>query len=198
MLKCRVMHCQSQPSHEACLVPKENLQKLAEWKVERLQRSPVGQGHSTLILVLYNAAIIGLWDSKHWPWPHVISTIDNQQAWKLKFRLRNLTSCWYSSATSAVCFKGCVAGADKRETGNKFYQLKFWFTSLIITVHLFLAFPLFPTLSLSLRNLSACLSRAFRLPLLLQSTSFSLSLSPSSRGNCVTAGALRRRQWWGN
>ena len=47
------------------------------------------------------------------------------QACKLKFRLRDFTSCLCSAAAPAVCFKGCVAGVDAIETGNEFSQLKF-------------------------------------------------------------------------
>ena len=44
---------------------------------------------------------------------------------KLKFRLRELTSCLCSAAAPAVCFKGCMAGLDTTETGIDIYQLKF-------------------------------------------------------------------------
>ena len=47
------------------------------------------------------------------------------QACKLKFRLKDLTSCLCSAAAPAVCFKGLVAGVDATETGNEFSQLKF-------------------------------------------------------------------------
>ena len=55
-----------------------------------------------------------------------------KQACKLKFRLRDFTSCLCSAAAPAVCFKGRVAGEDAIETGNEFSQLKFSFTRLSI------------------------------------------------------------------
>ena len=58
--------------------------------------------------------------------------INYDQACKLKFRLRELNSCLYSAAASAVCFEGRVAGLDATETENEFSQLRFWFTSLIM------------------------------------------------------------------
>ena len=51
--------------------------------------------------------------------------LGNNQTCKLKFRLRELTSCLCSTAAPAVCFKGCVADLDATETGNEFSQLKF-------------------------------------------------------------------------
>ena len=55
------------------------------------------------------------------------------QACKLKFRLRELTSCLCSAAASAVCFEGCLAGPDATVTGNERSQPKFEFTSLLIS-----------------------------------------------------------------
>ena len=49
----------------------------------------------------------------------------DQQAWKLKFRLRDLTSYLCSAAAPAVCLKGRVAGVDATERGNVVSQLKF-------------------------------------------------------------------------
>ena len=50
----------------------------------------------------------------------------NEQACKLKFRLRVLTSCLCSAADAwAVCFEGHMAGLDTTETGNEFSQSKF-------------------------------------------------------------------------
>ena len=54
-------------------------------------------------------------------------TLRHGQACKLKFRVRDLTSC--SAAAPAVCFKGRVAGV---ETGNEFSQLRFKFTTLVM------------------------------------------------------------------
>ena len=54
------------------------------------------------------------------------------QACKLKFRLRDLTSCLFSAASLAVCFKGRMAGVDATETGNQFSQLKFNLQACII------------------------------------------------------------------
>ena len=53
------------------------------------------------------------------------SLINNHQAYKLKVRLRGLTSCLCSTAAPAVCFKGRVASLDATETGNDFTQLEF-------------------------------------------------------------------------
>ena len=47
------------------------------------------------------------------------------QACKLKFRLRDLTSCLCSAAAPGFCFKGREAGVDTIETGNEFSQHKF-------------------------------------------------------------------------
>ena len=55
-----------------------------------------------------------------------------EQACKLQFRLRELPSCLCSATALAVCFKGGVAGLDAKETGNKLYQPKFEFTSLVL------------------------------------------------------------------
>ena len=54
------------------------------------------------------------------------------QACKLKFRLRELTSCLCSTAASYVCFVGRVAGLDATETGNELSQPKFELTSLTV------------------------------------------------------------------
>ena len=48
----------------------------------------------------------------------------SEQACKLKFRLRDFTSCLFSAAAPAVCFKGRVDGVDTIEEGNEFSQLK--------------------------------------------------------------------------
>ena len=58
---------------------------------------------------------------------------DNEQACKLIFRLRKLTSCLCSAATTAVCFEGRVAGLDATETGNELSGSKLQFTSLTMT-----------------------------------------------------------------
>ena len=42
----------------------------------------------------------------------------NDQACKLKFRLREASSCLCSAAALAVCFKGRFAGLEAIETGN--------------------------------------------------------------------------------
>ena len=47
------------------------------------------------------------------------------QACKLQFRLRDITSCLYSVAALAICYKGRVAGVDGTEAGKEFSQLKF-------------------------------------------------------------------------
>ena len=48
-----------------------------------------------------------------------------QLACKLKFRLWVLTSYLFSTAASAICFEGCLAGLDKIEPGNENSQPKF-------------------------------------------------------------------------
>ena len=53
-----------------------------------------------------------------------------EQACKLKLRLRELTSCLCSAAASAVCFEGHMAGLDATETGKELSQPQFEFTSL--------------------------------------------------------------------
>ena len=55
------------------------------------------------------------------------------QACKLKFRLRELTSCLCSAAAWAVCFEGSVAGVNATETGNVVSQPTLEFTPLGIT-----------------------------------------------------------------
>ena len=60
------------------------------------------------------------------------SRMNNVQAFKLKLRLRDFTSCLCSAAVSAVCFEGRMAGVDATETGNELSQTKFEFTSLIL------------------------------------------------------------------
>ena len=62
----------------------------------------------------------------------------NELVCKLKYRLREVTSCWCSAAALAICFEGRVAGLDAAITGNKLYQLKFEFTSLLINASSFL------------------------------------------------------------
>ena len=52
------------------------------------------------------------------------------QACRLKFRLRELTSCLCSAAALAFCFEGCMADLDPTVTGNGLSQLKFVFTCL--------------------------------------------------------------------
>ena len=59
--------------------------------------------------------------------------VTKNQACKLKFRLRELMSCFCSAAASAVCFEGRVAGLYAIETGNKLSQTKFEFKGLLIT-----------------------------------------------------------------
>ena len=54
-----------------------------------------------------------------------LQEICHGQACKLKFRLRELTSCLCSAAALAVCFEDCVADLDATETGNKLSQLNF-------------------------------------------------------------------------
>ena len=55
-----------------------------------------------------------------------------QEACKLKFRLRELTSCLCSLAAWAICFESRVAGLDTTETGNEVSQPTLQFTSLLI------------------------------------------------------------------
>ena len=50
---------------------------------------------------------------------------NDHQACKLKFRLRELTSCLCSASACAVCFEGRMAGLDTTETGYEFSQPKF-------------------------------------------------------------------------
>ena len=56
----------------------------------------------------------------------------HDQAFKLKFGLREFTSCLCSAAALAVCSKGRVADLDATETWNKLSQPKFEFTSLAL------------------------------------------------------------------
>ena len=55
------------------------------------------------------------------------------QACKVKFSLRELTSSSCSAAAKAVCFKGRVAGLDAIETGHELSQPIFELTSLFVT-----------------------------------------------------------------
>ena len=52
------------------------------------------------------------------------------QACKLKFRFKGLTSCLSSAAASAVCVEGRLAGLEATETRNEPSQPKFEFTNL--------------------------------------------------------------------
>ena len=62
-----------------------------------------------------------------------------EQDCKLKFRLRELTSCLCSTAASAVCFEVHVADLDSK-TGHELSQPTFEFTSLFMKQHLCIFF----------------------------------------------------------
>ena len=76
--------------------------------------------------------------SSYWGHVHKMSTVvgeggspkadesTNKQTCKLKFRLRELTSCLCSAAAPAVCFEGCVAGADAIETASRSIMALAW------------------------------------------------------------------------
>ena len=65
----------------------------------------------------------------------------NDQACQLKFRLRELTSCFYSAAASTACFEGQTSnqsqawsnGLGATETGNELSHPKSEFTNLVKT-----------------------------------------------------------------
>ena len=66
------------------------------------------------------------------PFPNMIRDITddywrllNDQACKLKFRLRETSSCLCSAAAVAVCFKGRLAGLEAIESGNELSQPNF-------------------------------------------------------------------------
>ena len=61
---------------------------------------------------------------------HPLMFLRYLQACKLKFILRKLTLCLYSSAVLAVRFEGRVAGLDATEKGNEISQPKFDIKSL--------------------------------------------------------------------
>ena len=54
------------------------------------------------------------------------------QACKLKFKLREFTSCLCSAVALAVCFENHVAGLDATKTGNELPQPALELTSLIL------------------------------------------------------------------
>ena len=58
-----------------------------------------------------------------------------KQACKLKFWLRELTSCSCCAHTSQAALKADGLGSSGTETGSEFAQPKFEFTGLILSPH---------------------------------------------------------------
>ena len=68
---------------------------------------------------------------------HIVLT---DQVSKLKFKLRDFTSCLCSTGAWAVCFESSVAGMNSTEIGNEVSKPTLEFTRLVLTTDWQLSF----------------------------------------------------------